>query len=139
MNVAELQQLANDRLSDAQALLSLGRRSGAYYLAGYAIECGLKACVLGHVTRTGVIFTDRKYAERCWTHEVGDLLKLAFLETSLGMDIASNPALGLNSTAVTDWTEVSRYHQKTQTEAQRLVDAVGDAANGILPWIRRHW
>ncbi len=39
VNRAELQQLAEDRILDAQALLAVNRWSGAYYLAGYAVEC----------------------------------------------------------------------------------------------------
>lgn len=104
MNISELKQLAEDRLLDAQGLLSLGRWSGAYYLAGYAVECGLKACVLGHIMRTGVIFTDKKYAERCWTHDAADLLKLAGLEALLGADIAANPTLGLTGWKQQDGT-----------------------------------
>ncbi len=43
MNRAELQRLAKDRLLDAKALFAARRWSGAYYLAGYAVECALKA------------------------------------------------------------------------------------------------
>jgi HEPN domain-containing protein len=70
VNRAELQRLANERIADAKALLAARRWSAAYYLAGYAVECGLKACVLAFVERTGVIFEDRKYAEKCWTHDL---------------------------------------------------------------------
>ncbi len=44
MNRSSLQNLANERIKDAEALLMAGRWSGAYYLAGYAVECALKAC-----------------------------------------------------------------------------------------------
>ncbi len=45
MNRIDLQQLARARLREAEALLNAGEWSGAYYLAGYAVECGLKACI----------------------------------------------------------------------------------------------
>jgi len=45
MNRLDLQQLAWERSGDAQELLAAGRWSGAYYLCGYAVECGLKACI----------------------------------------------------------------------------------------------
>jgi len=47
MNRAELQALAELRISEAQALLTLPAPmpDGAYYLAGYAVECALKACI----------------------------------------------------------------------------------------------
>jgi len=43
---AEWQRIAEERVHDSAALLSTRRWSAAYYLAGYAVECGLKACVL---------------------------------------------------------------------------------------------
>ncbi|HCC57522.1 MAG TPA: hypothetical protein DEQ47_09700 [Solibacterales bacterium] len=44
MDRATLQQLAELRLKDAEALLAAGQWDGAYYLPGYCIECALKAC-----------------------------------------------------------------------------------------------
>ena len=41
----ELQDLSKVRLKEATALLQLGLFDGAFYLAGYAVECGLKACI----------------------------------------------------------------------------------------------
>ena len=45
MNRTDLQNLANERLEDANALLASGRFGAAYYIVGYAAECGLKACI----------------------------------------------------------------------------------------------
>ena len=42
---ADLEALATTRLEDAQILLQAQRASSAYYLAGYAIELALKACI----------------------------------------------------------------------------------------------
>ena len=46
VNRRSFQQLADLRLREADALLQVKEWSGAYYLAGYAIECGLKARVV---------------------------------------------------------------------------------------------
>jgi HEPN domain-containing protein len=73
VNRAQLRQLAEDRILDAQRLLTGGRWAGAYYLAGYAAECGLKACIIVHVEVSGAIFQDRKFSEKCWTHDLEDL------------------------------------------------------------------
>jgi len=40
-----LQELAKLRLDEAKLLAREKRFSGAYYLAGYAIECALKALI----------------------------------------------------------------------------------------------
>ena len=61
MNRTELQQLSQDRLLDAQSLIAASRWSGAYYLAGYAIECALKSAVLKYVDQTGIIFEDKRF------------------------------------------------------------------------------
>jgi len=90
VNRAELRQLAEDRILDAATLLAGGRWSGAYYLAGYAAECGLKACVMAYVETTGVIFQDRKYAEKCWTHDLEALVGLANLKSTLDAEMAAN-------------------------------------------------
>jgi len=142
VNRAELQQLAEDRLLDAQALLAARRWSGAYYVAGYAVECALKACVLHHVQKTGMIFRDRKYLrslEDCWTHELDKLVGLAGLTVELGLAIAANPTLGGYWGIAKDWTETSRYQQRTETEARLLHEAIAHDPDEVLRWTRIHW
>lgn len=140
VNRAELQQLAEDRILDAQALLAARRWSAAYYLSGYAVECGLKSCVLAYVTGSpDVIFQDKRYSEKCWTHNLEDLVKLAGLDAVLDADGAANPLLGRNWLVVRDWNELARYQQKTEFEARELVDAINDNTNGTLQWIRARW
>ena len=139
MNRAELQQLAEDRILDAAALLAAGRWSGAYYLAGYAVECGLKACVMAYVERTGVIFEDKKYGEKCWTHDFEALAKLAEVQAVLKADCKMNLALGINWDTTTEWSETRRYKPSTQAEAQELYAAIASHPDGVLEWIRRRW
>lgn len=139
MNRTQLRQLAEDRILDASALLAAQRWAGAYYLAGYAVECGLKACIMARVEATGAIFQDKKFSEKCWTHDLEDLLTLAGLEPALDLDTAANPALFRNWAATKDWTETSRYEQRTQLEAQGLYDAISNIPDGVLQWLRGHW
>jgi hypothetical protein len=134
-----LQQLAEDRVLDARALLNVQTWSGAYYLAGYAVECGLKSCVLAFLERTGAIFKDRKFQENCWTHEPEKLAKLAGLDAQLGATIGANPSFAGYWGVAKDWAETSRYEQKTQVEAESLYTAISDNADGVLQWIRTHW
>jgi hypothetical protein len=134
-----LQQLAEDRILDAAALLAAGRWAGAYYLAGYAVECGLKACVMAYVERTGVIFEDKKYGEKCWTHDFVALVKLAVLEDALEADTRANRILAGNWKDVKDWNETSRYKQKSQAEAEELYASISHVPDGVLQWIRRRW
>ena len=142
MNRAELQRLARERVRDADVLLAGGQWSGAYYLVGYAVECGLKSCILHHLEKTGMIFKERKYLNKlgeCWTHELDKLLDLANLTPELGKATGANPALLGYWGVVKDWKETSRYEQKTEAEARALHEAVTHDPNGVLKWVQIHW
>lgn len=139
MNRTNLQQLAVERIGDARALLTSNRWSGAYYLAGYSLECAFKACILAHIEATGHIFNDRKYAEKCWTHSLELLVELAELKSHLGLAIQQNPLLGTNWLIAAQWTELSRYNSWSQPQATELVNAIDDAANGVLTWVKNYW
>jgi HEPN domain-containing protein len=45
VNRSDFQQLAEDHLRHAKALLDAQLYSGAYYMCGYVAECALKACI----------------------------------------------------------------------------------------------
>ena len=139
MNRTVLQALAEERVREAQALLHAGHWSGAYYLIGYAVECGLKACVLRHVEQTGAIFLDRRFSEKCWTHHLADLMKVAGLEPEFGLDLSRNPNLQANWFVVEGWNEGARYQGWPEAKARQLFEAVTHTTDGVLPWIRVRW
>lgn len=139
MNRPQLQQLAEERVLEAAALLQSGNWSGAYYLVGYAIEFGLKSCVLAFVQSSGIIFRDKKFSEKCWTHNIEELVKLANLESQRGHDVAASVDLGKNWQIVKDWTEGARYESWTEIQARELFEAVINPTNGVFPWIKVRW
>jgi hypothetical protein len=49
-----LQDLALARLAEAGHLLAGGFSGGAYYLAGYAVECALKALIAGRFSAAAI-------------------------------------------------------------------------------------
>jgi len=61
---AEFQGLAEERLMEAKALLDLGKWCGTYYLAGYAVELALKACIIKSLMATDA-FPDREFSKNC--------------------------------------------------------------------------
>lgn len=138
MNRAQLQQLAKERLLDAKALLAARRWAGAYYLAGYAVECGLKSCIIRHLMRTDR-FPEKRFSEQCWTHSLPQLMSLAGLQADLTAALQADPDLLVNWDTVKDWSESSRYVRRTQTEATDLYDAIADKKHGVLSWIRVRW
>lgn len=141
MNRSDLQQLADDRVLDAEALLATGRWSAAYYLAGYSVECALKACIAKRTKEFD--FPDRDFARDVFTHDLTNLLRHAGLKDRLLSDSAINgavgPGLSSNWLIVKDWSEQARYRQATEADARRLVLAVTDPAEGVLPWIKLDW
>ena len=139
MNRAQLHRLAELRVREADALLALGEWSGAYYLVGYAVECGLKACVLNRIADTGVIFTERKFSEWCFTHNLGDLIKVAGLEGAFGQSLSANIDLKDYWKTVKDWNETARYAEWLEFDARALYNAIADPVNGVLLWVRNYW
>lgn len=137
MNRTDLQQLAVERLRDADVLLNAGQWSGAYYLAGYAIECALKACI---ARLTGLHdFPEKDRVLKSFSHDFENLLVVAGLKGLRDADISTNAVLRQNWLAVKDWKEASRYQRWSEVEARELFVAVADASNGVLSWITGHW
>jgi hypothetical protein len=139
VNRADLQQLAELRIVEAHALLSLPAPmpDGAYYLAGYAVECALKACIAkGYGPEE---WPEKQFVADCHTHEILKLVRLAGLEGQRAADSAANSNLATNWGIVKDWTERSRYERHSLANAQRLYEAITNATDGVLPWIKARW
>lgn len=146
MTRQQFQDLADLRGEDAAALLTAGRWSAAFYLAGYAVECGLKACVMKQVgvEEGGMLFDDGGFQrERCLTHDLRKLVAGAALEDRQATDFGAAPPLAANWNVVAagsePWSEAARYEEWPEAAARRLYDAVTDPSHGVLPWIRRYW
>jgi HEPN domain-containing protein len=134
----EFQEMAEKRLAEAKALLDLGMWDGAYYLAGYAVELALKACIIKMVMATDA-FPDRKFSENCYTHAIEKLVGLAKLEDARKAATDADPSLLANWLLTRDWSEERRYHRIDEIEARLLYDAIADNAHGVLPWIKARW
>lgn len=75
LNREKLRALTDQHLEDAQVLYSQGRWAGAYYLAGYSVECALKSCIAIRTLEHD--FPDKAFANQIHTHEIEKLSKLA--------------------------------------------------------------
>jgi len=140
MTRADWQRIAEERAKDAQALITASQWSGAFHLAGNAVECGVKSCVLRRLSAAPeLIFLDKRFSEKCWTHDLEDLIELADLVSILSSAAAASPALDANWRTVAWWSELDRYRIKTEIEARKMVVAVTDSTNGVLTWIKGHW
>lgn len=133
----DLKALAFARLREAKVLLVNEEYSGAYYLAGYVIECALKACIAKQTLRHE--FPDKKRTDKSWTHNLEALLGAAELLTSLQAESKSKPRFSANWDVVKDWSETSRYKNWNQREAEELIRAVSESKHGVLTWLKHHW
>ena len=139
MNQADLRSLAQERVLDADALIKGGRWSFAYYVAGYAVECALKSCLLARMVYTGWVFQEKARIDECLTHDLGRLINLAGLTPELNAQLASNPAFVGNWGITTQWKVTDRYGNKTEPEAKALFAAITDDPDGVLKWIMNYW
>ncbi len=139
MNKADLEQLADLRLTEAVALLRLTppMPDGAYYLAGYAVECALKACIAKLTAQYD--FPDKNFAAKCFTHNPEVLVTQAGLEQARRAAMATDPKLAANWLTVKDWSEETRYMRWTVAEATLLIEAIREPNHGVLQWVKTHW
>ena len=137
MNRQQLQQLSELRLREAQALFSAGLPDGAYYLAGYAVECALKACIAKRTREHD--FPDKKLTGESYTHNLIELMRVSQLAPALKSAMQANSWLADEWNIVQNWSESSRYERCASIEAQSLLEAIDNETGGLLPWIRLHW
>jgi hypothetical protein len=138
MNRKKFQEISKLREKEAKALLRAQCAHGAYYLAGYSIECALKACIAKQTNKHD--FPNKDLAGKVHIHNLETLMKLASLEQHLQRDMSTNSALSINWATVKDWKETSRYSNNISTqEAKDMISACIARKNGILNWIRKKW
>lgn len=133
----DFQNLAALRLKEARALLEASCYEGAYYLAGYAAECALKACIAKQTARHE--FPEKEWAIACYTHKLSELAKLAGLDKALKAAEHTHPELIWNWNLVRNWSEASRYERPSSADAEELVKALEERKHGVLRWLRRYW
>ena len=135
MDRKDPQELSKVRLKEATALLKLGLFDGAYYLAGYSVECALKACI-AKATQRGE-FLDRKRV--VYSHKLRDLIKVAGLEGARLKLADRDPFFQANCLVVLSWTEESRYQRHPPESARELLGAIANRQHGVMSWIKLQW
>ncbi len=136
---ATFRRLAELRLSEAKLLARGGYPCGAYYLAGYAIECALKAHIAAQFKENQI--PDKAFVNDIYTHDLKKLIRLAGLESELDSARQSDAAFGQKWTVVEGWTEQSRYEIWTDEAASAMIEAVAGTTEteGVLQWLTRRW
>ena len=136
MNRFEFQALAVERLADAEALFKAGRYACAYYIAGYSVECALKACIARKTNKDD--FPPRD-ANRYYVHDIKKLLEIAGLGFAFEQEAKNDAIFDKNWATVRDWTEDTRYESGGQLQAEGILAAINDPQHGVLQWLKRDW
>jgi HEPN domain-containing protein len=133
----DLQSLAELKLSDSKLLLDNSSYSNAYYLAGYAIELGLKACVARQIRQDEI--PDKELITRVYTHNFENLAGLAGLKADLKVRQDDDHKFQAYWGIVAEWSPDARYAIQDSLSAQLLWQAISDPDHGVLKWIKIHW
>jgi HEPN domain-containing protein len=133
----ELQAIARTRLREARALLDAGFPDGAYYLAGYAVECGLKACIAKGTKRYD--FPDKTRVNSSYTHKLKELVRLADLDEDRRARAERDATFRKNWDLVVYWSEESRYERRSADSASALIEAIRNRKHGVMTWLKPHW
>src|SRR5271169_4000408 len=120
----DLQLLSRIRIREARALAKLGMHDGAYYLAGYSVECALKACIAKTTQRHE--FPDKEKAFNSYTHNLRDLLRVAGLQEAWASRGRRGVTFRDNWEEVLLWSEHSRYRTTDAAHSALLIDAVAN-------------
>lgn len=133
----DLEGLCDAKLQDALLLLRNGRWGNAYYLAGYAVELGLKACIASQFPPQTI--PDKRFVNSVHTHKFADLIGLARMTADLRARQDIDSLFAANWGIAAEWTSDARYDSADQSSADFLLNAIIDRAHGVLPWIKTYW
>jgi len=137
LNRHDLQIRAQAKIDDATILFANGRHGNAYYLAGYAVELGLKACIATRITAQTLPW--KGFIRNILSHEFKVLIGLAGLALALKDQEDRNSAFATNWNVVLQWTPDSRYESSDLASAELLIQAIIDPNAGVLTWIKAYW
>jgi 4'-phosphopantetheinyl transferase EntD len=114
MNKTELENIAAIRIKEAEILLTAECYEGAYYLAGYALECTFKACIAKQVKEFD--FPNKQLVIDSYTHNLSKLLTTAGLKQELTEQERLDKEFKLNWAVVSKWSEESRYEYSIEKQ-----------------------
>jgi hypothetical protein len=123
MNRSDFQRLARVRLRESKLLLAANAPDGAYYLAGYAVECALKACIAKRTQRHD--FPEKQSVLDSHSHDFKKLLERAGLK-AIHDSAMDQPQFANYWKTVAEWKPVSRYENHSKQMAEELINAIAN-------------
>lgn len=124
-------------LSDAELLYQSERYDSAYYLAGYSVECLLKAIICKNIQPNE--FPPKNTNSTHYIHSIEHLVKTAGLDKELEFDRDRSDKLKNSYLLLKDWDPAElRYNsgpiQRTQIED--FLEAIKDQ-EGFVSWLSK--
>ncbi len=123
-------------MEDARLLFENGRYSNAYYLYGYAVELGLKACIARQIVAETI--PDKVILNRFLTHRIADLVALAGLASVL-QERRKDTEFDVRWAVIAEWSEEARYDLTDAVVTTAMHDAIEHAEHGIMAWLKQYW
>src|SRR4051794_15812448 len=106
----DLRLLAEERIAEAWTLLAAKHFSGAYYLAGYAVELGLKAVLTSNLSSHSM--PNQKEVAAAHIHDLRNLVD------SCGLQPAADAAIRVAWNVVApNWSPEDRYRIHSDVRA----------------------
>jgi len=137
MTKADLEKLSNLRLDDAIFLLKENRCSSAYYLAGYSVELGIKACIAKLVQPNAI--PDKAFVNAIYVHKLDSLIGTAGLKPELDACMKADTEFAAYWAIANNWTEESRYQFWDPFAAASIIQAIQEPNHGVFQWVKKHW
>jgi hypothetical protein len=137
LRIADLRANAEAKLIDAVILLEHKRYSNAYYLAGYAVELGLKACIAKQFVAD--VIPEKDFVNKIYSHKFQTLVGLAGLTAELEERQNQDVTFAENWALAAQWSEECRYGSTDAYTAQTFIAAISDKKSGVLEWIKARW
>ncbi len=133
LTFSSCKRIAHRRLKEAKILYYNKLYSGAYYLAGYAIEIGMKACFCKQIKK--YTMPDKDALNNVYVHDLNKLRDTCGLKAEFEKDSIINVLLTQKWGTVKDWSEKSRYIEINQSDSKDMIDSVVI----IFDWIQTKW
>lgn len=84
-------------------------------------------------------FPEKQFSVNCYSHKLIDLVNLAGLNAVWDAKRRADPLFRVCWGTVEAWTEQTRYHRVTESEARLLYDSIADTVNGVMTWLKSHY
>jgi len=110
-NRSVFERLIDLRLREAKLLMDqIQDWDGAYYLAGYAVECALKVRIIAQLSKLDYI-PEKRYFEVGYSHSLNDLREVAGLEDLMKSDSVVN----------SQWDQISNWDEQSRPRDSRML------------------